>query len=121
MFVWACPEAHSERMVLHTSPRWSGEISTPHSTPPCPWGMLGYAGFDIEFYLPSTRKLFCHINNHTEESLEAVLLFIPPSSALLSLLQEVEHAVSLPHDVCLSLIDNKTTRLDLYRVDIGVV
>lgn len=69
------PEAHSERIVLHTSPRWSQKISTLHSTPSLstmPWGMLGYAGFNIELDLPSTRKLFCHINNHTEKSLEAV-------------------------------------------------
>ena len=62
------PEAHNERMVLHMSSRWSGEISTPHSTPTLstvPRGMLGYAGFDTELYLPSTRKLYCHINNHT--------------------------------------------------------
>lgn len=112
------PEAHSQRMVLHTSPRWSGEISAPHSTPALsavPWGMLGYAGFDVELYLRSTRKLFCHINNHTEKSSEAVLFeapFVPPFSASLSLyLYEVVKVFIM---WCM-LIDNKTTRHDRYR------
>ncbi|GLD74904.1 paired box protein Pax-7-like isoform X1, partial [Lates japonicus] len=68
-------------MVLHTSPRWSGEISTPQYTAArstVSWGMLGYAGSrmdevsDVESEpdLPLKRKQRRSRTTFTAEQLE---------------------------------------------------